>query len=279
MRVSLRRRLTGGFTLIEVMVAVGLLSSMSAFVLGSYFLLTKAQDATETRMERFHGAWVTLNRMKRELAMAFISKHVNQEEPRSKTLFDGGKTKLTFNSLSHQRIVKGVTESDQSVIEYYLKSTGRGGKGLYRRQKLLVDDDPEDGGRVDLLLEGVRKLEFEYWDREDEDWESTWEVTSDDFEAGPGGQQIDELVTDEDKTLQLPWRVRIRIELEGPNGRDIEFVTQTAIYMREPLDFTQGGVLSQIGAARAGAAGRGGAAGGGARGGGAAPAAGAGGRR
>ena len=93
------------------------------------------------------------------------------------------------------------------------------------------------------MLEGVSKLEFEYWDRMDEDWDSTWEVTSEDFEVSgavaalTGSNTLSDDVTDEDKTLQLPWRVKVAFELVDEDGNEYPFESQTALYVREPLDF------------------------------------------
>jgi general secretion pathway protein J len=233
------------------MVAAMLVAVMTLMLLGALRLSVRAQDESSALQRRYHAGWVTLNRIARELSMAFISTHVNQEEGRSKTLFDGSKNKILFTTLAHERRTRSSQESDQSVVEYYVKSTRGGGKGLFRRQKLILDDSPESGGQVDLVAEDIHSVEFEYWDREDQDWSSDWEVSSDDFEAGPGGQQVDEMITEEDKTLQLPWRVRVTLTLLGPSGKKLEFQTQTAIHMREALDFTNvlnsGGSRNRVG--------------------------------
>ena len=234
-----------GFTMIEILVAVGLLAVMTVIIYSAYRITIRAQTETDRLQERYHTARVALHRMSREISMAYLSKHVNQEEERSKTLFDGGRDKLTFTYLGHQRRVKDAKESDQGVIEYYLGSCKRkrGSKCLFRREKTIVDQDPEKDGRVEVLAEGVKSLKLEYWDREDEDWKGDWEVTSEDFEAGPG-MQLSEEVTDEDVTLQLPWRVKIHMVLTDEDHEEYEFETQTALYLREPLDFTLGGTLT-----------------------------------
>jgi len=236
-----------GFTMIEVMVAISILVSMGALLYSSFALMARGQKTTFRLQERHHAARVAMSRMTRELSMAYLSKHVNAEEPRSKSVFLGDRNKIMFNTFSHQRRVAEARESDQAVVEYFLKSgPDDRGKGLYRRVKTTPDDDPEKGGRVELMLKGVRSLEFEYWDRMDEDWDSTWEVTSEDFEVGgavaalTGGNMLSEDITDEDKTLQLPWRIKIRFELRDEEGDEFEFESQTAIYMREPLDFQYG---------------------------------------
>ena len=255
--------------MIEILVAVGLLAMMTAIIYSAYRITIRAQTETDKLQERYHTARVTMMRMTRELSMAFLSKHVNADEPRSKTLFEGGRDKIQFTYLGHQRRVKDAKESDQGVVEYYLRSCSRKndlpGKCLYRREKTIVDADPEKEGSVELMAEGVKSLKLEYWDRENEDWKSEWEVTSDDFQIGPSGEMVSEEVTDEDKTLQLPWRVKIHLVLVDSDKKEQEFETQTAIVLREPLDFTLGGALTNLrgglGAVGAAAGGRGGAGG------------------
>ena len=249
--MSTRLQTPRGFTLIEVLVAISLLASLGIFLSASFGAMIRTQEDTDRLQERHHAARVSMSRMTREISMAFLSKHVNDEEARSKTLFLGDRNRITFTSLSHQRRVREAIESDQVVVEYFLKSMPRGrGKGLYRRVKSILDDKPEKGGTTELMAEGVKSLEFEYWNRKDEDWDSTWEVTSEDFEVmGPaalatGSRKVSEEVTDEDETLQLPWRVLIRLELVDEEKTLFQFETQTPLYIREPLDFTLGGSLT-----------------------------------
>lgn len=236
-----------GFTMVEVMVSIAILVSMGALLYSSFALMAQGQKTTSRLQERHHAARVAMSRMTRELSMAFISKHVNADEPQSKTVFLGDRNKIVFNTFAHQRRVKGARQSDQAAVEYFLKSMPGGkGKGLYRRVKTTPGDDPEKGGRIELMLSGVSSIDFEYWDRPGEDWDDSWEVTSDDFEVGgavaalTGSNMLSEDITDEDKTLQLPWRVKIRLELRDDEGNEFEFETQTALYIREPLDFIYG---------------------------------------
>jgi general secretion pathway protein J len=270
--MSARLQSARGFTLIEVLVAVSLLASLGIFLYASFGAMIRSQEDTDRLQERHHAARVSMSRMTREISMAFLSKHVNDDEARSKTLFLGDRNRITFTSFSNQRRVRESMESDQLVIEYFLKSIPRGrGKGLYRRTKSVLDDKPEKGGTVELMAEGVKSLEFEYWNRKDEDWDSNWEVTSDDFELlGPaalatGKRKLSEEVTDEDETLQLPWRVLIRLELIDEEKVTHLFETQTPLYVREPLDFTLGGALTnakgRLNSKGRGGKGRGGSAG------------------
>lgn len=233
-----------GFTVVEILVAIGLFATVSAIMYSSFVLMIRAQETTDDLQQTYHAARVSMQRMAREISMSFLSKHVNAEEERSKTVFLGNRNKITFTALCNDRRIKESRESDQLVVEYFLKSIKGGGKGLYRRAKTLPDSDPEKGGTVELMAENVKSLEFDYWDREKEDWRNEWEVTSDDFEIGVPGLQLPEEVTDEEKTLQLPWRVRIRLVLRDENQDEYEFETQTALYMREALDFTYGGALT-----------------------------------
>ncbi len=257
-----RSRTIGGFTLIEVMVAIAILVAMGTLLYSSFIIMARGQKTTSRLQERHHAARVAMTRMSTELSMAYLSKHVNMEESRSKTVFLGDRNKVTFNTFAHQRRVREARESDQAVVEYYVRSIPGGkGKGIYRRVKTTPDDDPEKGGKSELMVAGVRELEFSYWDRMDEDWDRNWEVTSDDFEVGgavaavTGSNMLSDEVTDEDKTLQLPWRVKIRLELEDEEGDTFEFETQAPIYMREPLDFiyvSGKGAAGNRGASRAG---------------------------
>ncbi len=244
------RRRHAGFTLLEILVAIGIVAVMGALMASSFALMHRAQRRTMTRQERYHAGWVALERMARELSMAYISAHFNPEEPRTKTIFDGDDDRVLFTTFAYQRRRSEAREADQAVVEYFVKSTKHGRRGLFRRVKVPVDDDPDSGGHTDLVVDGVERLELSYWNRDDESWEKSWEVTTDDLELGPGGAIKPAEETDVDKELALPWRVRIRLTLRTDDGDDIVFETQTAPRIHEPLNFLR---LRSI-AARRGAA-------------------------
>jgi len=75
--MAIRRR-TSGMTLIEVMVAMALFAAVGALVYGGFAQTSRAKQKLETQLDRYHEVRVALERMVREISMAYVSVHFNQ---------------------------------------------------------------------------------------------------------------------------------------------------------------------------------------------------------
>ena len=79
---------------------------------------------------------------------------------------------------------------------------------------------------MDLLVRGIKKVRFEYWDWKDKQWQETWDSTQADAERG-----------------RVPTRVRITLEVEPPPGASpgetggAKYVTQARLMLQEELKF------------------------------------------
>jgi general secretion pathway protein J len=249
-----------GFTLVEVLVAVGLLGMMGVLIGTSTSSLIGAIRDTRKTQEYFHTARVALSRIEKELSMAYLSKH--QSELRStKTVFVGKPSGVVFTTIGHRRMVRGARESDEAVIEYKVEKDSKSGDNvLVRREKPLIDDSPFKGGRKQVLARGVKKITFAYWDMDKETWQSDWKVEIDNVQeaemkkaataagvaAATGNTALGKAVaglnqeaTHGPEDLWLPARVRVTLVLQTEDG-DQAFETQTRVRLMQPLDL--GGV-------------------------------------
>ncbi len=253
------RNRTHGFTLMELLVAAGLLAMMGLILGTSISAVMGAIRDNREMQDRYHSARVALGRMQREVAMAYLSKHQGEDRT-TKTVFLGKSDQLTFIYMGHRRIQHNAEESDQGVVEYYLERQAGGLPALIRREKVIIDDVPEKEGRRQVLAEDVRKLRFEYWDMDKESWESDWKVEIDNAleeqkkkaaaaaltTAITGSASAGALAAEKTKRKKthgpddqfLPGRVRITIVLATDDDElDLEFETQSRIRMMQPLDF------------------------------------------
>ena len=229
-----RQKSQGGFTLVEVMLALGLLLVIGTAVARSMALSFETKDIVTKVNDRYHEGRVIVSRMARELRMAFLRAEVprenREEEPAVITRFKGEENEIYFASTSHMRIYAGTRESDQCEVAYFLgrsnrrdDSDGYRGKTLYRRESRWIDNQPDKGGYVWPVVEGVKSLKLEYWDDEKEIGDDAWQRTWDSHE-----NELEPL---------LPARVRITLELEAPEGRrTFRFVTQAAPQIRRPVN-------------------------------------------
>jgi general secretion pathway protein J len=251
----------------ELLVAAALLAMLGLIVSVSVTAIMGAIRDNREMQDRYHAARVALGRMQREIGMAYLSRHQGENQT-TKTAFLGRPEKLAFTYLGHRRMVKEAFESDQGVVEYYLhRNPDTGLFDLVRREKVIIDDNPEKEGRREVLAEGVRKIRFEYWDMDKESWEDDWKVEMDraleeqkakeaaaaSATAATGNaalavamvKQAERKKTHGPKDNWLPARVRVTLVLTTrEEDRDLEFQTQTRVRLQEPLDFKTVGTIS-----------------------------------
>lgn len=220
LRPPARRGAAGGFTLVEVLIAMGITAAMALMTIGSLRSLDRASDVARQQDERYAAARVALARLTREVSMAFLSDNYDSSRFRDPvTLFVGRDDELLFSTMAHVRLYRDAKESDQAIVAYRLDSDPEhsGEKALFRREKVRLDDEPDRGGQTDLVADHVTSLRFQYWDSKRRDWVREWTTRG----------------TEHPK--DLPPRVRIELEMKLADGRTEKFVTEARIEMRRAL--------------------------------------------
>src|SRR5262245_29180056 len=128
-----------GFTLMEVALAVAILGVMATLTWGS---IARTFDAYETVTgidARYHNVRVAMNRMARELSMAFLTSKLRtkSDEVMWETIFKAEPSspiaKLNFTAFGHQIMRADAKESDQAEIGYFGES------------------DPDNRGQMNLM--------------------------------------------------------------------------------------------------------------------------------
>lgn len=226
------RRSTLGMTMIEVLVAMAIVSMMMLGVWRSFSVTVTNGEMTTEIQERYSTVRNAMDRMAAELATAYLSFNVMPGETRHFTLFEGRNDSsgdsVTFSSFAHLRIRRDSDEGDQAVIQYFLAQDPEDSSRthLYRREtKRLTGDLPEDLRRFApayVLCEDVHSLEFEYWDPTREEWIEEWRTT----------------VTD-GQPDRLPPRVKIKLGIQDEDREIQYFVTQTVLPMQEKIDLSK----------------------------------------
>jgi general secretion pathway protein J len=215
-----------GLTLVEVMIAVGITAIIGVMVMGSFQRVYAAKEITEGQDDRIGSARVTLTRMSRELTEAFLSDHYDRKRYReAPTLFRGKdlgeRDELLFTTMTHARLTRDVKESDQATVSYTVESDPdhQGEYALYRREKPRIDDDPDRGGTKSLVCEHVSTFDVQYWDWKRQEWAREW------------------VSNGVDHSGMLPTRVKVRLGLKMPDGKEQIFTTQARVAIVRPLSF------------------------------------------
>ena len=211
-----------GFTLIEVLVSLAILSLMSLgmFVASQQTLNTK--ERAEGRDESYHAVTQAMNRLASDLDMALIvkSKDLLGFSFDGEYAFEGQEERLDFVSFSHLRFIANARESEVVEVSYYLEPMPEEPQKrmLMRRESTVVDKNLQEGGAAYPILENVERVSFEYLDAKSGEFKKTWDSKSIDFNG------------------QLPQAVKITFEVQLPEREDkTVFTTIAPIRLRGPL--------------------------------------------
>lgn len=224
----MRTRGRRGITLIEVMVALGVLALIAALVYGAFEAMSRTRAGIDGASERYHQGRTAISRISREIQASFLSLHRPMQNPGlqvSQTIFRGQNggvgDRVDFTSFSHRRLGFGAHESDQNELSYFV---ARGKTGdtldLARRESKIIDMEPTTGGVVQIMAENIALFELSYLDGATGDWKDTWDTTQvENFE-------------------RLPRQVRVELHIyRHVPGPPYRFVTKVPIAMQGPLVF------------------------------------------
>ncbi len=223
------RRKQTGFTLIEVMVSVGILGVIMVLIWSSTSQSLRSKDRTEARDLLFHSGQVALKKIADDIAVAFLTSAASPApqatapatqqgaEADYQTFFigeDRGDTdSVRFTSLSHMRLMRGAKESDQTRIAYEVvpNPDERNFYNLTRREEPWLTNSTEVEGRAFTLVEKIKKFDLEYYDDRKNDWSKEWSTEKVDWKG------------------RLPMAVRITIVFTDPDFEDVEIPIVTSV--------------------------------------------------
>jgi len=168
----------GGFTLLEIVVAIGILAMMMSFV---YEVLTKAVATRDTLTEGLEGP-KTENAILGEILsdLRFIYYRPGQFANnagfwgRNRQVAGKEADRIDFLTCRASRTAELEDAGDlrrpvnAPIVEVGYACRPSDAKPewieLWRRERYFVDDDPTDGGRYDLVYDKLRAFDLEYYE-------------------------------------------------------------------------------------------------------------------
>ncbi len=214
-----------GMTLIEIALAVAILAMIGAITWGSIARSFDAYETVKDIDDRYHNVRVALNRMAKELSMAYITSPRRHRGPERQVVqyfkYERGSplSVLHFSSFSRQIFLKDAKESDQAEISYFGEKDPDDPNitNLMRREAPRIDMDFDEGGRAYVLAEGVKNFALRFFDPRKDDWTDEWDTEKSEFVG------------------RLPTIVEIKMTVTDEAGEDLEFVTKTRINLTQEL--------------------------------------------
>jgi len=182
---SLRRTGRRGMTLLEVMISIVIILTMSLIVAESLRNSIEFNEVLSLRDVTTRTARTALSRLKRDLQMAYLTPNRDGLIPeRYETVFvgfDESPDTLYFASLNHQRMYLDTRECDQTEFTVWAEPAPRDrgfGSVLYMREAPRIDGEPDEQGKVLPLAYNVRSFELKYLDQQDGEWKDEWDTRS-----------------------------------------------------------------------------------------------------
>ena len=220
---------TRGMTLIEVVVAVGVLAMVAVLIHGVIDSLTRGRKAEGMRADRAHDGREALQRMVRDMSSAYLSMHVPLVTGliTGKTAFVGRSSspydRVSFTAFAHRRTERDSHESDQAEVGYFAAPDPDvpGKMDLVRREQTPIDFDPLKGGVVNVVAEDISEFHLHYLDPQTGQWLDSWDSTQ------VSGQPN-----------RLPLEVSVTLELKGVGqGPPYSYSTKFFLPLQQPLSF------------------------------------------
>jgi general secretion pathway protein J len=227
MRASSEHSGQRGMTLLEIMIAIAILTFMMALAWGTIATTVRVKKSFEELEGRAHEIRVAMSRAALDLGAAYLSANEDQSAPERRTRFLGKRgsavDELAFSTLGHFTMWANANESEQSLVTYFSapdRDDSSKTDWLRRESRRLVNDpNDQEKSEVDVVLRDIEKVSFEYWDWKEAEWKADWNARGADAQRN-----------------RLPTRVRITVEVKDGNDT-LKFSTQARLMLQEELNF------------------------------------------
>ncbi|MFQ5580286.1 MAG: type II secretion system protein J [Nitrospiria bacterium] len=175
-----RMRCPRGFTLIEIMISLAILSVLFILVYGTFSATYQASEHMESEADDYRLARLGFFHLAKDLSMFHIVGtpaasggpervpmiFIGEDRVRLEEGDDFPNDLLQFTSVSHGRTMRDAPESDQVKVSYYLEG------------KRLVQEAVLSNGKVIIqeIGEPLTGLNFRYLDPEGPAWIEKWDA-------------------------------------------------------------------------------------------------------
>jgi type II secretory pathway component PulJ len=225
----MKRRAQAGLTLVEVMIASAVMVMMMTLAWRTISNTSEARRSSGRYQERYHELRMALGRMVADFEGAYISKNEDENATHRRTMFiakTGSRVPdIRFSTMNHRVLWADANESEQTVISYRaLDSREHPGEvDLVRAERRRPSNEPpeDEPAEYDVLVRNIEKLELQFWNWRNLEWQDTWDTTQSDGQKG-----------------WLPSRVKITVTVKTGDGDDLKLTTQARMLLQEQLTFS-----------------------------------------
>ena len=222
-----------GLTLIEIIVALGIMALIGSISAGTLSSSIDALDAIEEAEGSTRTARIAMRRITRAIELAYLTENraaVNTYQTVFVGKDDGDEDQVWFASLGHHRKIRDSRECDQTEITLFTDEDPDNSdtKVLFMREAPRIDQYPDKDGRPMPLARGVSRFDLRYLDGTTGEWTDEWDTNGAETPNRlPRAVQIVlELVSkdpngDEDDTIVTPYVQTVMLAMSDVQQRSV----------------------------------------------------------
>ncbi|MDP8237047.1 MAG: prepilin-type N-terminal cleavage/methylation domain-containing protein [Candidatus Erginobacter occultus] len=217
-------RRDGGFTVMEILIAITLGAVILASVYGSYHMVVKTTANYNQVSDIYQTGRIVLDTLAREISGAYQPLFAEKGEMFfGEDEWSAGRESDTLRMITTTSLQRSETEVgyDSYEISYYLGAGEKKGLLLMQAAPYFSLEEPFEEGEEIILAENVRALNFEYYDGME--WVKSWKWEE------PAGQDGGE--EDGEEPPVLPYGVRITLAVGLPEEEPVRFHTTAFLPM------------------------------------------------
>lgn len=264
----------GGFTLLEVILAVTILSTLTILSTQVISRALKARTKIQSEVDDVSALRDSMRMIRSDISLAYHHRDFEKEihdlaakpkaaagagiappptappPPRQTkrgdptTHFIGSETEVNFVTMNSGRTISNITQADFAEVGYSLKScsnltTKQASQCLYRRTQVLLDDDVKTGGNEIVMLENVTEFKVRYIGETKQDWVSVWNSSSQSSDGGtrdlfPDAVEVSLTIEREIEKKMKTYSMQLVVPVHFPNNAEKTSTTTGAPSVPQP---------------------------------------------
>jgi general secretion pathway protein J len=207
------------------MIAIAIIAVVTTLIFASFRQTYTTKTTVENNGARYHTVRLALERMAREMSMAYLSQNEDTFQQDRRTFFvgthHGDIDEIRFSMMGHQRLYADANEADTSQVVYYGGRDRNDSRktNLFRREtRRLANLKPEvAAGESDIVCDDILRLKLDYYDARDKLWREEWSTVAADGQPDrlPNKVKITLTVLDE-RRVEVPFQTEVRLMLQEP---------------------------------------------------------------
>ncbi len=183
--MNFRPKHQSGFTLIEILLSIGILATISVFAIQALSTQIEHRNKLEQKNATYHAIHVAMTRIYDDFANITVAAESGARASMVKQALIWTSKGGRFTTQNFRSFVAGSPQADLAQVRYSVKEDPKdpSKKQLLRAVDTVLQNsiEYEDTGISQVLLDDLDKFEVQYWDGQDFSSQGDWDTTSSNF--------------------------------------------------------------------------------------------------